>query len=253
MINKIEKDFNKFSASNYLNEYYSDIGFENKKLLSFFNRIYISMSKKTKLLEFGGGPTIYQLISARNKVKEIIFSEYGQKNRNEIKRWVKSDNAFDWDNWFKYVLKLEGKKFTEKNISLAKKSLRDKIVKVIKCDAYKTSPLNDKKYKNYFDIVSVNFVPESATDNEKDYQLFLKNIFSQLKPGGVLIFTMLQGAKFYHVGKMKFPAFPIDNKKHIIQILEKHNFIINNIENIKAEQSQGYPGMIFLKATKNKK
>jgi len=63
--------------------------------------------------------------------------------------------------------------------------LRDKIVKVIKCDAYKTSPLNDKKYKNYFDIVDfIDFFLDIRGDDDTLGEGRLKKPYTLKKEDG---------------------------------------------------------------------
>ena len=39
------------------------------------------------LLEFGGGPTIYSLISASKYIGSITFADYAETNRAEITLW----------------------------------------------------------------------------------------------------------------------------------------------------------------------
>ena len=39
------------------------------------------------LLEFGGGPAIFSLISAAKYVDSITFSEYAETNRKEVELW----------------------------------------------------------------------------------------------------------------------------------------------------------------------
>lgn len=54
-------------------------------------------TETTRLLEFGGGPCIYSLISAAPHVKEIVFSEYLESCRNEVQLWKeKSPEAHNW-------------------------------------------------------------------------------------------------------------------------------------------------------------
>ena len=58
-----------------------------------------------RLLEFGGGPCIYPLISAAPHVSEIVFAEYAEEGRREVKLWKNNDaTAHDWAPYFRYVL-----------------------------------------------------------------------------------------------------------------------------------------------------
>ena len=58
-------------------------------------------SGTARLLEFGGGPTIYTLISAALHVKDITFAEYVDASRDEVRKWIERDP--DAHNWFPYV------------------------------------------------------------------------------------------------------------------------------------------------------
>src|SRR5689334_2040520 len=71
-----QNDFASFSPAAYLQEYYDHIGPENDELLRFFAEAFKLVPPETVMLEFGGGPTIYQLISAAVKVSTIDFTDY---------------------------------------------------------------------------------------------------------------------------------------------------------------------------------
>lgn len=246
---KIVKNFNKFSPIGYLNEYYRDIGYENGSLLNFLHQVYKKVRHKKILLEFGGGPTIYQLISASAKVDNIIFSEYSYKNRKEVKKWLENPTkAFNWDKYFEYVLKLEKKIVNKQNLTLIKNRLRVRIKKIIKCDAYKGNPLTPLNFRK-FGVVSVCFCPESATGNEDTYFLFMKNISSLLRREGLLVMVLLKNAKYYKVGNLRFPAFPVD-EGYVTNLLKGLGYKNIKTESIEAEHHQGYEGMIFLTANK---
>ena len=68
-------DFSTFSARAYLGEFYPNLNPENEFLLRFYHEFYSTIPKQHSLIEIGGGPTIFQLLSASRKVDEIIFSE----------------------------------------------------------------------------------------------------------------------------------------------------------------------------------
>ena len=54
---------------------------------SFYEQYISGTAGSKSLLEFGGGPTIYPLISAAKYVDNITFAEYAETNRNEIELW----------------------------------------------------------------------------------------------------------------------------------------------------------------------
>ncbi len=213
-------DFNDFNPQVYLDDYYSEMSEPNAFLLDFYHKVY-SEVENGSLLEIGGGPTIYQLISASAKVNKIVFSEFLEANRNEILKFQNKDaDAFDWDIFFKYVLKLENKEDNPINVYEIKQRLREKIADVVKCDLTKGRPVStDDK----FDIISINFCPESITDNEKVFIDHLRKSFNYLKSGGLLVFTALRNATSYSLGDISFPAFPV-NEDYLKKLLKKEGF-----------------------------
>ena len=74
-------------------------------------------SSKLTVSEFGGGPSIYLLISASPFVSEIVFAEFLEANRREDEVYMSP--------FFKHVVqKLEGR--SEENIIKCEKELRQK-------------------------------------------------------------------------------------------------------------------------------
>lgn len=251
--------FSTFDPREYLQEYYSKIGSENQGLLEFFIHAYDDIKPNSIMLEFGGGPTVYPLITAATKVKEIHFSDYLDSNLNEVRCWKSaSPGAFDWTNFFKKALFLEGKKnLSKKEVQKREKLVRQKIAKFMHCDAFKRYPINPK-LKDYYDVINTNFVTESITSSIKDWENIFANVCSMLKEGGWLIMTALKEAQYYRIGDKMFPAVNI-NEEDFIRVLTKlgfqeTNFILSSIPaEITNEDLQGYvgyKGMIFLKAKK---
>ena len=61
------------------------------QLLEGFHTLYDkyvrSSGNSKSLLEFGGGPALFTLISAAKHVETITFAEYAETNRDEIVMW----------------------------------------------------------------------------------------------------------------------------------------------------------------------
>lgn len=61
-------------------------------------------NKSARVLEFGGGPTIYPLISAAPHVNNIVFSDYVESCRKEVQLWKDQDpEAHNWTPYFRLV------------------------------------------------------------------------------------------------------------------------------------------------------
>lgn len=249
--------FKTFHPKEYLQEYYSHIGDENLELLKFFSQAYTDIEGNIKMLEFGGGPTVYPLISAAPKVKEIYFADYLDNNIEEVKQWKSnSKDAFCWKKYIKKSLSLEGSsRVTKRKIEERENIIKDKIVKFINCDAYKKDPLGSE-YRGYFDVVNANFVAESVTSSMEVWERLVGNICSLLKKDGILIMTAIKDAQYYRIMGKKFPATPIQ-EEDLIRVLKKLGFedlnslFLNSIPaEVLDEHSEGYcgyKGMIFLK------
>ncbi|MBI2011741.1 hypothetical protein HYS91_03155, partial [Candidatus Daviesbacteria bacterium] len=152
------------------------------------------------MLEFSGGPTIYQLITASGKVKEIHFSDYLKNNLKEVKKWVKGHNErFNWQTFFENALALEGIENINEELTIREEILKKKIKKFLSCDAFQEDPIHPK-YRGYYDVISSNFVSESITNSKKAWKNIMKNITSMLKEGGILVITFLKDAEYYKIG-----------------------------------------------------
>lgn len=123
----IERNRKSFSSKQYLNEYYRTLGNENIALLDWYKSIYQKIGAGKSLLEIGGGPTIYQLISAVTKVKNITFTDISRKNLDIVQDTIKIKCPF-WDKFIKHVLLDElGRDATKKETSMRKKLVAHKI------------------------------------------------------------------------------------------------------------------------------
>lgn len=98
-----------FDAKNYLMTRFdgqindrSFMGFYLQGYHQFYQRFGHCLAESS-LLEFGGGPSIYSLISAAPYVKRITFAEYVPSARHEVEIWQKNDpSSHNWSPYFKY-------------------------------------------------------------------------------------------------------------------------------------------------------
>lgn len=253
---KIEDTFETFDSRQYLQDYYSNVGSENYKLLHFLVNAYKDVPRKGKFLEFGGGPTIYPLIPAVKKTSEMHFSDYLPSNLNEVRYWLQNKkNQFNWKKFFTTTLRLEGKSKINGEILIRESLIRRKLKHLHFCDAYKKDPLG-RDYRKYFDIIDVNFVAESIATSKSVWRQLVKNICSLLKDNGMIIMTAIQEARHYKVGNKNFPAVYVtveDIKKILLELgFKKNSFMIDSVSSeILDEESEdytGYKGLIFIKA-----
>ncbi len=239
-----ETDFSHFSPRAYLDEYHCDWDEEDEFLMAFLHDVYQYLDPQRTLLEIGGGPTIHQLISARNKVETIVFGEYLKKNRVEVKGWREArKGAFSWDVYFEHVLKLE-RRSHEQSILEMKKTLRQKLRFIVPCNILEARPMPFMPVRN-FDLVSVHFCPESITSQESEFVAGMRRVISLAKPGGLLIMSFLKESSMYAVGKTNFCAFPLTEAK-LKQTLAALDCEILHMAHGPADPTRNYFGTISL-------
>lgn len=247
------QDWTHFDPVAYLDEYYGDLGPENLALLEFMVEAYQRIPKGGMLLDFGGGPTIYPLISAIHRVDEIHFADYLEANLEEVRRWLDADpTAFDWSPFIRKALELEsGGTCSEEACEQRASELRERITRVLRCDASKASPIPgmDRPY----DIVLTNFCAESATDNPSEWRSYMRNIVSVLKPRGWLVISALAGATQYAVGPHSFPAVDI-SEQDLLRMLEEMGFSSAHVRvrSVPADRpTRDYKGLMLAVAQKS--
>ena len=248
---EIEFDFDTFDPRGYLREYYMTIDYENDQLLRFFSECYRDINPRSTLLVFGSGPTLYSLITAATKVDTIHVCDRLDSNLHEIQLWKRGDEeAFNWEPFIQRALELEGKsRVKREDLRRRAELLRSKLTTFCSCDAFSSPPLQGNHFNEY-DIVQVNFAPESITSSLIKWERAIHNIISLLKPQGTLILTALKNAVYYQLQEKKIPAVSIDEKV-LTQILRKFGFREAHIlvQTIPASLPyRGYSGIILIKA-----
>ena len=242
-------DYERFSPPEYFAEYYCDLSDENKFLLQFYHAAYSKIGNRCRMLEIGGGPTIYQLISASAHVRTIVFSEYLEVNRREVQKWLRDDpEAFCWDEYFRFAAQLEGAKGVTTGIECTKARLRSCISDVVHCDLHHENPLAPVRY-DPFDIVSSSFCIEGIRNDEEAFRTYLRNAASQVKNGGHLILAIVRDCNRYRVGKYYFPSFPV-NERSMLALLRENGFASVETVTHNSPGQQGYSGIIGITAVK---
>ena len=91
----------KFSASDYLQRYYSDLSNHHFISLDFYHDVFQSLPNGLRILDYGTGPSVLTTISAAPKASEIILSDFADVNHKALWQWLKRDpDAFDWSPYF---------------------------------------------------------------------------------------------------------------------------------------------------------
>ncbi len=186
-----------FSPSFYLNQRFTDPEdkqrgvhpFLLKCIHEFYEKFGSEWNKESaKLLEFGGGPTLYTLISAAPFVADITFADYAPGNLKAIELWRDCDpTAHNWEPYVSYVIKtLEGQhdnvpELMQKRIQ----DMRSKIKHLYHCNVFKEPIVNSPVQLSY-DIISSHFCIEAINSAIDEYTDCLQKFAKILKPNGYL-------------------------------------------------------------------
>ncbi|XP_073511542.1 indolethylamine N-methyltransferase-like, partial [Phyllobates terribilis] len=162
------------------------------------------------LLDFGTGPTIYQLLSACEVFDKIIVSDFLEQNRAEIQKWLKKDpDAFDWTHILKFVCELEGNR---EDYEKKADKLRSKVKEVLKCDALKRNPY-DPVVVSPVDCLLTCLCLEVACKDIKSFCEVLKNFKDLIKSGGHLVLVSVLNTTYYYVGKTYFGSLSTEKEE----------------------------------------
>ena len=244
-----DKSFEHFDCDQYLREFYGFLGEENKALLRFFAAAYKQVPNGIEIAEIGGGPTIYQLISAARVAKTIEFFDYIPENLLSVQQWKESSHGvIDWTPYFEYALACEMDHSDEYDISRRIDTLQNCLEIKGHCDVFLENPINIASHT--YDLVSTNFVADSVTSLLDSWNTIVENIVSLVNPGGHLIMTALTGATHWQDGQNAFPAVCLSGET-ITKKLEQLGFETVLYSAIPAESSNtilenrphGYTGM----------
>lgn len=255
-----------FDCRAYLREYFSspfgsadEKGAQNFQLAqenNFYAKYNAKWDKRNaRVLEFGGGPVIKNLIGAAPFVQEIVFAAYTESERREVELWKDNkQGAHDWSPFFQYVVnELEGKE-GEAVWQEREALLRSQIKAIIACDITQEYPLMIKQEP--FDIVSTSLCLEAACKSYDEYKTAVKKLGSLLKPGGFMIMTAVERETFYMAGGKRWFCLSL-TLAQIREALELAGFVILEaerdpapIEQINNPTVSDYKALLFVAAQK---
>ena len=160
---------------------------------------------KARLLELGGGPVIYPLISAAPYFADITFADFSKPNLEQVELWVNKDaEAHDWTPYFNHIVgSLEGK-VGESQSRVT--SLRSKIKTIVTCDILKEDPngiLDIGDRFEWFDVISFNFCCEVVCKTIESYQETLLRLCKLVRPQGYLTSLISLEESWYINGEEK--------------------------------------------------
>ena len=190
-------------------------GFAVKNLHDFFLKKALSSSTSDfRVLDFGCGPVIANVISAARVATEVVLAEYTEEGRSAVQMWLEEDpNAFNWSPYFKYVVQtLEGG--TVEATEEREKRLRSIMKGVVHCDITQATPI-EIDYQGPYNVVISCFCILNACKTADDFLKAVGKLATLVKPKGHLLLSFVEpkekiGANNYKIGNKTYGALAVD-------------------------------------------
>ena len=239
--------YSRFDPREYLTEYYVGLSRENDFLLTFYDETYASLPDGLRILEVGGGPTIYQLISASRRATTIVFADFLDTTLDEVREWIANGpRAFDWTPYLARVAELEGG--GSGGVAALAARVRGAVSRLVHCDLMADVPLAPADMAEY-DVVSSAFCLEGISQDRRLFGDFLKRVGTLLRPGGTLVASVVRESEAYKVGSRVFPACFLDEGS-LVRGLERAGFADVRIRSMATTDDHGYSGIMAVTAVR---
>ena len=200
-----------FNAKEYLDAYYASgakgnpneegqYEFYSEQQYSFYKKYSCKWNKKTaRLLKFGGGAVVSNLIISAPYVNQITFAAYLESERKEVELWKHGkEGAHDWSSDFKCMLTDVEHIVGEDAWREREEVLRESICNIIPCDILREDPLFIKQQES-FKIIQTSICLEAACKTFAEYKDGVRKLVGLLKPGGFLLMFVEERETFYMV------------------------------------------------------
>lgn len=199
--------FEQWSASTYLEEYYSSVETDEQYTLAFLIAQLEGHSKQ-RGLEFGAGPTLHRAIAMSAYVNEINFADYLQDNLNIARLWQEQSTlAHNWNPFTRYILECEGRAADETSINAREELTRLKLAQYLQGDIRSTQPLGaHPTNRPLYDLVICCYCADGITQSKQDWFTYMRNVSSLVAPGGLFLTAALRNCSQYRVAGLHFPC-----------------------------------------------
>jgi|GEM_PF-1525145 len=232
-----------------------------------------------RILDVGGGPSIYQHIPLFGIADTIRHGEFLSQNREVVKKWKSGEKGHEWQTFFQCwkisqrqsLAEMGGdpeiKARIEQMLGMEDTALEDmlraSLTEVMSIDVFRTDlgieeqestqDLSHVSREGSVELLTSNFCIESATADIATWQNGIKNISAQVLPGKFLSMTAIRNAEWYKVGETRMDAVSIDADRLALELMSQNFEILELTELIGTQEQKekdGYDGMIFVLAKK---
>ncbi|KAF4075137.1 hypothetical protein AMELA_G00231140 [Ameiurus melas] len=240
----------RFDPRAYMNKFYCRPGHSDENhyvifVLECLSRTFSTGQYKGRsLIEVGSGPTIHAVISACEHFDELVLSDFVDRNREEIRKWVKNEEGcFDWKPIIEYVCEMEGTSSSDVEVKL-----RQRVKQVLKCNLLSENIFYPESIEPA-DCVITSLCLEAACKDLPSYRDAFCRVAKLLRPGGSLIMVGVFGETFYCIDQIRFSCLKI-SRADVEDILRNLDFTVQEF-NIFPAQDRENKVFFFLVALKS--
>ncbi len=246
-------DWNEFEPRPYLDAWYAEITPEITQTCRFLLESYRQVPPNARMIDFCCGPTIYQHLAAAAYVADMHACDFLPINLQEIQRWLdQAAAAFDWTPILREVLRLEGDPLpSSAAIDQRAALVRQKLTALSLCDIRQQHPLG-RDVGRIYDVVSHCYGADVVANTVAEWETYIQNCCSVLKPNGRLMMTLIKDAEWWPNGERNVPAVVL-NEAHVQHALLQIGFdpasIVIETQTVADASEAGYSEIIFVTAT----
>ena len=219
--------------------------------------VAVEGSTNFKVLDYGCGPVIANVISAAGLATEIVLAEYTEEGRTAVRRWLDRDpSCFNWSPYFKYIVQtLEGKSLQEAGDR--EECVRRVVKAVVGCDVTQDPPIK-KGYDGPYEVVICCLCLATACRTKADYSNAVRRLATLVKPGGVLLLQTCESKNpdgplvSHKVGNQEFHALPL-SQAFVLATLEQVGLFDIAVKQLVADsimENRGLKGALMFTAHK---
>lgn len=187
-----------FDARKYLQEYFTTPNDEDWFTMQFWVEQTRPLRRGVRVLEYGGGPTLYSVLILARQASSVHFSDYVPNALKEVRKWIAGEpDAHDWRPYTRTILQLEGSPHDEAAVAAREDALRRRMATISEGDATTEQMLFDPRPP--YDVVTAHHCLDVAARDFQDFKRMVRRLAEWLAPGGLFLLSVTTGTTQYTV------------------------------------------------------
>ena len=197
-----------FDPREYLRQYFNAPGEEDRFTLKFWIEHIRHLPPGVRVLEYGGGPTLYSVLALARKASSVHFSDYVPACLAEVRRWMAGEpGAHDWQPYTRYILELEGLAYDEAAMTAREAALRRQLTRLSEGDARAEQILSDPRPP--YDVITAHHCLDVAARDLPEFKRMVRRLAEMLTSGGLFLLSVTTGTSNYTVDGVVFPCLDL--------------------------------------------